>query len=423
MLKKYLPILLLTFVNIIGFTLLIPILPGLVAQYTEPQYVSIVYGALLSSYSFFQFLGSPILGSLSDRYGRRPILFISQLGTLLSWVIFGVGLLLPDYRIAGLSLPLLVIAFSRVTDGITGGNISVAQAWISDVTSKEEKGRTFALMGGIFGFGFLVGPALGGFTSATSLGYMGSILTAFLISLLTLGLIAWQLPESLPEEKREKELALDVWQEINILKQIEKFRHNTLVHTLLNLRIIYALVFASYTTIIILFLERGYNLDARGLGIVLSLIGVFSIVNQIFITAPLSKKMGNLRSLLLGIGILSLGLATIPFLPTGISWRGLPVDLVLFMVNAFFINLGLSIGQPTFQAIITNSVSEKRQGAIMGLDASLLAVGQSISPIMAGALFSAFGNGLFFLYAIFLASPYLWAWWQGIFNLAENHVE
>lgn len=386
----------------------------MVRAYTEPQYVGLLYGALLSSYALFQFLGAPILGSLSDKYGRKPVLFLSQFGTMLSWVIFGVGLLLPNVPLFGISLPLLVIAFSRVIDGITGGNVSVAQAWISDVTSREDKAKVFALMGGIFGFGFLIGPALGGISSTSSLGYMGTIFLAFVISLFTLGLIYWQLPESLPPEKRDPDFEFTLWDEINIWKQLQKFQENTLVFTFLILRIFFALVFASYTTIIILLLESDFALTPTSLGIILSIIGLFSIFNQVVITGKVAQHFGNLRALLLSVGLLAISLATIPLIPSGFHWQGIDLSLLLFMINSFFVNLGLSVGQPTFQALVTNSVSDQKQGAVTGLDESLLAIGRGVSPILAGGLYGLWGRGLFFFFAVFLILPYLFAWKRGL---------
>jgi MFS family permease len=218
MLKKFFPIMLLTFVNVIGFSLLIPVLPVIAEKYA-PSISAPVYGALLSAYAFFQFLGAPVLGSLSDKYGRKPLLMVSQLGTTLSWVIFAAAYFLPDIAIGPVMLPLLVIAVSRIIDGITGGNISVAQAWISDATTNEEKTKAFGLVGAIFGLGFMFGPALGGLSAGTTLGYLGTCILAFTISLVTLIMIHLYLPESLKEEDRDKELDIHLLKEINIFLQ------------------------------------------------------------------------------------------------------------------------------------------------------------------------------------------------------------
>src|SRR3989344_7690195 len=143
--KRLVPIAFLTFVNVIGFSIQIPVLPFIVDRYGGGP---IMYGILLSSYSMFQFLGAPLLGSLSDKYGRRPILLISQTGTLISWVIFAFAYFVPSsIHVATIPLPLAIIMLSRVVDGITGGNISVANAYVSDLTGPEEKTRIFGLLG------------------------------------------------------------------------------------------------------------------------------------------------------------------------------------------------------------------------------------------------------------------------------------
>ena len=137
--RKLFPILLLTFVNVIGFSLLIPVLPEVLIFFTGES-SGWLYGLLLSAYALSQFVAAPILGSLSDRYGRRSILLLSQMGTLLSWVIFGLAYFIPEnWGVGGMSVALLVIMFSRITDGLTGGNVSVAQAWVSDRTTAKEK--------------------------------------------------------------------------------------------------------------------------------------------------------------------------------------------------------------------------------------------------------------------------------------------
>lgn len=407
MFQKYLPIILVTFVNVIGFTLLIPVMPGIVQQYAPVQYTGALYGGLMSTYAIFQFLGAPVLGSFSDKYGRRPLLFISQLGTTLSWVIFMIAYFTPDIRFAGVGLPLIVIAISRVTDGITGGNISVANAWISDHTAPEEKTKIFGLIGAVFGIGFLFGPTLGGLASTTSLGYLGTLIVAFLISLVTLAMVYFYLPESLSEEKRDKELHIHVLNEINVWKNIRKFKESLLVQRLIFLRVIFALVFASYVTIIILFLQRQFQLSEVGLGLVLSAIGLFSILNQAVLTHQIAKKLGDINTLYLSYACIFIGLIVLPFLPTELHWSGVNISLFLFMANSYLMNLGISLGQPTFKTLLTNSVSEKKQGMITGLDESLLALGNALSPVIAGSLYTLIGPWTFVVFAILMVLPHL----------------
>jgi MFS family permease len=264
MLKKFLPIILLTFVNVIGFSLLIPVLPSVVEGYVGSERLQgVIYGALIASYSLCQFLAAPALGTLSDKYGRKPVLMLSQLGTTLSWVIFGAAYFIPETRVFGLALPIFIISLSRITDGLTGGNISVAQAWISDMTTKEEKTKTFASIGAVFGIGFLIGPAIGGLAASTSYGYLGTAVVAFIISLFTLIYMQLYLPESLPEDKRDHELRFHLGRELNVIGKLQEFRDNRVVKSLLFIRIFFAIVFASYTTIVTLYLSNRFRSDVQ----------------------------------------------------------------------------------------------------------------------------------------------------------------
>lgn len=409
MIKKIFPIILLTFVNVIGFTLLIPVLPQIAATYLPTEELqAIAFGGLTSAYALFQFLAAPILGSLSDKYGRKPLLLISQTGTMLSWVIMGAAWFIdPSLKAGGatgVSIAFLVIIFARVVDGVTGGNISVAQAWVSDATKAENRTAAFGILGATFGVGFLFGPALGGLSYATEYTFLGTSVLAFAISLFTLIVMYFFLPESLPEEKRDKELNIEFWKEINIFQQIKPFAKNTLIINLLTSRVFFALVFASYTTIIILLLEQEFVLGEVGLGLLLTLIGVYSIINQGLLVNRIANSLGELKAVFLSITLIFIGLVIIPFIPTTIGGSQVP-SLIIFMVNAYILNLGISVGQPTFKTIFTKSVDDTKQGKIIGLDESLLSLGQAITPIIAGSMYAAFGVGTFFIFALILAIP------------------
>lgn len=407
MIKRFLPIILLTFVNVIGFSILIPVLPE-VARIYAPSLSQPVYGALLSAYSLFQFLGAPILGSLSDKYGRKQLLLVSQLGTTLSWVVFAVAYFAPSIIIGPFALPLFIIAFSRVIDGITGGNISVAQAWISDVTTLEEKTKAFGLIGAVFGFGFLIGPALGGFSSATPIGYLGTCIIAFLISVVTLVMMYLYLPESLPPEKRDHELELNFWQEINFLNKLKVFQHNPFLMFLLRIRLAFMLVFAAFVVLIILYLEQSFNLSQTGLGLTISVIGLFSIFNQAFLAGKLSDKMGNVKLFYLSLVIFTAALLTIPLLPLGVSVGVVSLSYIIMLVNSYFINAGISLGMPSFKSILVHNVSDKKQGLATGIDESLIAFGNSITPVVAGALYAMIGVYTFWVFALILVLPFVY---------------
>lgn len=411
MIKKLSPIFALTFVNVIGFTLLIPVLLSVTQKYTtSSQLAAILFGVLLSSYALFQFIGAPILGSLSDKYGRKPILLITQLGTLLSWVIFGIAYFLPEIYFGSIALPIIVISFSRIIDGITGGNISVAQAYISDIASAAQKTKAFGLTGAVFGLGFLIGPALGGISASTQISYLGTVLVAISISLVTLALLKWNLPESLPPSKRDTELELKFWNEINILKKISQLKAGRFLNQLLLVRFFYFFVFSSFTTMIILYLEQEFELGQTSLGLFLSVIGLFSILNQAVVSPWVANKLGNLKTFGSSIIILIILLVSIPFIPTHLAWFGLPISLMFFLVHTFFLNLGISLGMPTFKSYLANALPATKQGIATGIDESLVALANSFMPILAGWAYATFGSASFAVFSGLMLFPFVWFW-------------
>lgn len=414
--QKFLPILLLTFVNVIGFSLLIPVLPSVVEHYVEPEYVGTLYGALLSSYALFQFLAAPVLGALSDRYGRKPLLIISQAGTTLSWVIFGAAYFIPgELTVGGIALPLLVIAFSRVVDGITGGNISVADAWISDETTPENRSRIYGMVGATFGIGFLLGPSIGGISASTEIGYLGTAIVAFLISVVTWLYIEFGLPESLPESKRDAHIDVHWLEHLNIVRQFTQFRANRLVMDLLFIRIFFALTFASYTTLLTLMLQRQFQFTTNMIGLSLSVLGVFSVFNQLVVTPFLSKKLGDLKALYVSILALLTGFLLLTGLPSLTATMGYVTGVVGFFGIAYILMVGVSVAQPVFKTLLTHQVDPTKQGAIIGLDSSLFSLGQAVTPIIAGSLYSVVQSWTFLFFAGVLLIPHLIIW------LREGH--
>jgi MFS family permease len=411
MIRKLFPIILLTFVNVVGFSVLFPVLPDIAEAYAPEAYRGIVYGSLISAYAACQFLAAPILGSLSDKYGRKPILLISQLGTTVSWLIFGTAYFVPEILVGnGFLLPLIIVALSRVVDGVTGGNISVAQAWISDSSSVSEKTKAFGIMGATFGMGFLIGPAIGGLTNATPVGYLGTAIFSFVLSFITLVSMYVSLPESLTAENRDSELHINFWQDINVFHTITLFKDNALVFYLLIMRLFFALVFASVTTLIVLILEQQYGLSSIYLGLVLSVMGLFGILNQAIIVHRVADRIGDLKTIYASFTVLLIVMILIAFLPGTVIIAGRDIGLYLFIFFIFLMMLGTSLGMPTFKSVLTSHAHPKRQGMITGVDESLLSLGQAVTPIIAGGLYTVIGPYTLLIYAFFLIVPHMYVW-------------
>ncbi len=406
MTKRLLPIILLSFVNVIGFSILIPVLPEIIQYHGLGDLQSLWYGGLLSAYAFSQFLAAPLLGTISDKYGRRLLLIVSQIGTIASWVIFAAAYFIePELSIGIFNIPLVIIAFSRIVDGLTGGNISIANAWISDMTTAKEKTKAFSLMGGAFGIGFLIGPVLGGLSAATSYGYLGTVLLAFIISVITLLAIIFYLPESLPKEKRQHNLEIHLWRDINIFNKFYIFDKAPVVKNLLSTRIVFSIIFASFTTLVTLMLEEEYGLSPLGLGAVFSSIGIMAIFNQLVIVPKMARKIGDIKSFYIGLVILCVGLATLaPIPPVAGIFTTIGMSLVVFFVNIYVVNLGITLSLTTFKTIITTHTHESEQGIATGIDDSINALGQGISPIVAGFIYTFITLLSFPLLAILLAS-------------------
>ncbi|MFQ5630502.1 MAG: MFS transporter, partial [bacterium] len=184
------PIFSVNFIGTLGFSIVLPFLVFLVTRFGGNGFI---YGIMGATYSVFQLIGAPLLGKWSDIYGRRKILLLSQIGTLVSWLVFLIAMYLPvsqllavDSGIAGkfiITLPLFVLFFARALDGITGGNVSVANAYLADVTAEPDRSKNFGRMAVAANLGFIVGPALAGLLGATSMGESLPVMAAALISL------------------------------------------------------------------------------------------------------------------------------------------------------------------------------------------------------------------------------------------------
>jgi DHA1 family tetracycline resistance protein-like MFS transporter len=387
--KKLIPAFLLTLVNVLGFSILIPVLPFIVEDFGGNAFT---YGLLISAYSVFQFFGSPVLGTLSDMYGRRPILLISQAGTLLAWIIFGIAYFVPQkISLLGFALPLVIIFVSRVLDGLTGGNISTTNAYVSDLTTKAEKSQKFGLIGAIFGVGMIIGPALGGLSASTSYGWIGTIILSVTISLITLIAIWWYLPESLAAKNRQPIKKIRLREQLNIFAKIKAFSGNQIVSKMLFVRFLFGSIMAGYTSVIVLYLIDLFGFNPTEIGWFLLFVGSFLIFNQGLLVNIFVKKFGETKTLLLGQLSMAFGIVAMTFTS----------ELWLFIILYYFLNLGLSLSMPTIQALLVNNVADDRQGEISGLDQSIGAFCAAYAPALTGLGYLYWGEKVFWIFAVF----------------------
>ncbi|MDQ6708058.1 MAG: MFS transporter [Acidobacteriota bacterium] len=379
-----LPIFLIVLVDILGLTIILPLLPF----YAEKLGASAtVVGLLISSYAACQLIAGPILGRISDHVGRRPVLIVSQMGTFVGFLI-----------LAGANV-LWVVFLSRIIDGLTAGNLSLAQAYIADVTAPKDRAKSFGVIGIAFGIGFLIGPAISGFLS--QYGYAYPILAAAALSATSILCTFFLLPEVAPAPLGE---ALDAegpaapaGTRLGILDwkgYVEYFRRPGL-SDLLGQFFLFAFSFATFVSGFALFAQRRFTVNGqpwgpKQIGYVFAYVGFLGIILQGGLIGMLVKRFGERR--LVWSGFLA---ATIGFALLGFTYR-LPALLAVSAISSY----GTGVLRPAVTSLITQQAGRREQGVVLGLTQSLTSVSQIIAPIIAGMLI---GRGLLAEWALVAA--------------------
>jgi MFS family permease len=353
-----LPIFLIVLVDILGLTIMIPLLPF----YAEALGASAtVVGLLISSYALCQLVSGPVLGRMSDHIGRKPLLIVSQLGTLL-------GLL-----ILAFAHVLWLVFLSRIIDGLTAGNLSLAQAYIADVTTPEERTKSFGVIGIAFGIGFMIGPAISGLLSQFGLAY--PIFAAAFLSAASVVCTATLLPKATPHPgDAVTRLSAFDWK-----GYVEYFARPKL-GALLWQFFFFAFSFALFVSGFALYAQRRYTWHGHQFGTsevsyVFLYVGFLGVILQGGLIGRLVKWLGERTLVWTGFGIASVGYGLLAWTHT--------VGQLIF---ASTVNSGSGVLRPAVTSLITQQVGRREQGVVLGLTQSITSISQIVAPVIAGVL-------------------------------------
>lgn len=424
--KKLLPVFVIVLIDLLGMTIIIPLMPLYAVSFGANAFTIGLLGAV---YPMMQFIGAPILGRLSDRYGRKPVLMISQVGTLVGFLVLG------------FASSLWMLFLSRVIDGISGANISTAQAAIADSTNEKNRTQGLGLLGAAFGVGFVIGPIIAFLSLMVSQNnYHVPAFVAAVFSLISILLTWFWFEETLPEERRGTSQQKSAF---SFGAMVEALKRPT-IGFLLMLIFFQQIAFGGFEQLLSLFTLARMGLNASGNSIIFVFVGVIVVAVQGGFIGPWSRKLGERRLISMGLGLLAVGLILTALTPRqplpGYSQAKLQAELsssgsfrahenpttqnlavelppdnnngwlgLLWILAAMVpIAVGGGVLQPSINSMITKKVIKVEVGGMLGISAAFLSGANAIAPLIGGLIFQAFGARAPFLLAGLLMAA-LWA--------------
>ncbi|MDP4207826.1 MAG: MFS transporter [Bacteroidota bacterium] len=386
--------------NSIGMSVVLPLLPFLVGKYLPSQQVVVGMSALMSVFAACTFFAAPVFGALSDRYGRKNILIISLLGSVVGYVLFGIG------------GALWILFLGRIIDGLTAGNISTLFAYVSDSTEPGERTKWFGYIGSVMGIGKIGGPALGGLLGSIALA-LPFFVTAGLIFLSGLA-VYFLLPESLAPEKRTKHLTLDSFNTFSHFKDIFSLNE---VKLLLMLGALFYAGLGIFQFNFIIFLKDIYKWGPVFIGSILTLVGVCEIISRALLLPWLLKHI-NERSI--GIaGLIGFGIGL------GLILAGIYIhSVIIISLAVIFIISGEGLFDPTYNGKLSQSINESKQGKLQGVNQSLQSANNMLIPLGAATIYF-YSPGMLYATATFIVmvAVIMYAKYIPQFKLAQNSKE
>jgi DHA1 family tetracycline resistance protein-like MFS transporter len=349
------------FIDLVGFGIVIPVLP-FYAEGTVFNATPRTVGLLFASYSVMQLIFSPILGGLSDKYGRRPVLFLSIIGT-------GIGFL-----ILGLANSLWMLFAGRILDGITGGNISTAQAYIADVTTNEDRAKGMGLIGAAFGLGFIFGPAIGGILSRW--GIHVPFFFAAALCFANAVLLYFTLRETVTPDHPARHSAVRGRGLPQLIASLKQPR----LAFVLTTYFLFIVAFSIMTTAFSLYTMFRFGYNAQHTGYLFAYVGLIAVIIQGGLIGRLVKRFGELPLVIVGALCFAISLFAVPFVGPAAG------GLAALLVGGGVFSMGNSLATPALTSLASKSVGPGEQGTILGVTQSVASLARAVGPFLAAVL-------------------------------------
>jgi MFS transporter, DHA1 family, tetracycline resistance protein len=346
------------FVNLVGFGIIIPLLPFYAETFGAPP---VVIGLLFAVFSLCQLLAAPALGDLSDRFGRRPILIFSLAGTVISFVMLAVAH----------SITMLFAA--RIVDGLSGGNISTARAYVADITEPKDRARAYGIIGAAFGLGFILGPALSGILSGIS--YTAPIWAAAGLTMVATAMAWLWLPETVHRTQAGTG---------NPFRFLPALMQRAPIRRILAIDFLYWLAFATFQTTFSLFVARRFGFGVAKTGYFFAGFGVLGAVIQGGFIRPVVQRLGDKRTFLVGVGLAAIGLVA----------AALSHSVAVFTVALVPLAFGIGFGHPTISSLVSLVARGDEQGRMQGAASAVESLGRTVGPIWGNASLQHYGESV-----------------------------
>lgn len=347
MIVRLLPILGITFIDILGFSILIPLLPLFVKHFGAPD---VAVGGLFAAFAVCQFIGGPFWGNVSDRVGRKTVLIVSQIGSTIGWTMLAFA---PSISI---------VVLARIIEGFSGGNLSITQAYVSDLVEPEKRGRAFSYIGASFSAGLIFGPLFGG-TLVGRFGFAVPFLLAAALQVVTLVLTIFILPESRKVEADERPAGFaDVVQSLT----------NVRVAPVMWQKFVFSLGLYGWFSAFTLIMQRQFGFTASTMSYAFALFGVVSVISQLGIVGRVTDAIADRRASNLGFALMLVAFAFAPFS------RGIGGAAAMLL----FFALGLSLCNATIPSLLSKLAPENLRGTVLGAGSSLESLSGIVMPVL-----------------------------------------